>query len=197
MRNSKPLVCGIVAVASLGFLALLPVMRSWGGYLGKKPGSSLIELTPLTTISSTFASNFPSTTPVPAASPLGVKVDVHSKLTGVVTVLSAPTPSNGQVLDVIFQSSCDDGQTWNDFAHVQLGGTNTGTFYVPISAIAAGSTTVGVINDGPAGSANILSGNVAVQGPVGNRIRVRYYAWFGMPGTTSGTYTFQAYLLSN
>jgi hypothetical protein len=181
----KFILCVAAAMSLLGGVKLQ-------AYIERKPGSAVIELTPLVTSSATFISNFPSETPVPAPAPLGTMVNLGENFVAVLKVLTAPTPANGQFLSVLFQSSADDGQTWNDFAHIQVSGTTTGTYYVPVSTIAPASTSASPIMSGGL-FGNILTSNTCVQGAIGNRVRARYYTWFGAGGVT-GVYTFQAYL---
>src|SRR5438128_12518990 len=115
---------------------------------------------------------------------LGIEVHPFKSL---VFVLRNPTvPSGGSPsLDVIFQHSCDGGQTWSDIAHPQVTTVAQG-YYFNLSTIAAGPTSVAPIVDGTSPV------NYFVNGPVGNRIRVKYKT---APGGSTGSYTFQAYAL--
>jgi hypothetical protein len=178
-------------------LCILALLSLAGGiklqaYLGQqKPGSSVIELCPLTTISAPFAAGN-----VPAApDPLGIRIPQCENAIAVVKIQSMPTPFQGQFLNVHFQSSADDGQTWNDFAIVTFGGAGASapaTYYVPISLISPGSPAVSAIIDG---DTNAGDWNKAAQGPLGNLVRVKYFAWFGGPTPATGVYSFQAYLM--
>jgi hypothetical protein len=145
----------------------------------QKPGSSLVELSPPVVI--------PSSPLFPASpNPLGTQVRLGARSVLILKVTSAPSGgSGGQTLDVYFQNSSDDGQTWNDFAEVRAPGT--GTFYIPISAIAPGPTSVSSISDGSMGT------NTAVQGAVGNKLRTKVYCYMGS-GTT-GVWAYQAFVL--
>src|SRR5262249_39520916 len=124
-----------------------------------KPGSALIELCPPMELHGGYSG------PV-APNPLGVKITAQNRMLAVLKVIAANS-ANG--LDIYFQQSSDDGQTWSDFAHVQVAANTTGTWYVPISSLAAGATSSLVaVKDGT------LTANTAVQGPVGDRIRIKY-----------------------
>ena len=165
----------------LGFVALL-----CAGLVGtllcahplQKPGSSLIELSPPVTIPAAPAS-------VTAPNPLGTQVRLSMRSLLVLKITSAPTGGSGQTLDVYFQHSDDDRQTWNDCAEVHA--TGTGTYYIPLSAIAAGSTSVSAISDGA------LSSNTTIQGPLGNLLRTKFTCALGTG--TSGMWAYQAYVL--
>ena len=103
---------------------------------------------------------------------------------GVTKVLSNPTGGTGAVLDVYYQFSADDGMTWQDFAHIQVNQT-TGTYLVPVSVIAAGPTSVPTISDGA------LAANTIVQGPLSDKLRIKYSASYG---TSAGNWTFQSFV---
>jgi hypothetical protein len=103
----------------------------------------------------------------------------------VLKITSAPTGGSGQTLDVYFQYSADDGQSWNDFAEVHA--TGTGTFYIPTSALAPGSTTVTTVFDGT------VTNGTSFQGPIGNRLRTKFNCSMGTG--TSGVWAYQAYVL--
>ena len=139
----------------------------------QKPGSSVIELcAPISQ-----SANVTGVAPVP----LGTQIRVGAGLVG---VLKVPQASGAGTLDVYFQHSCDDGQTWCDFAHVQSSAA-AGTWYIPISTIAAGSTSVSAIQDGA------MTANTATQGPLGDRLRIKYSV--GSVGTAP--WSFQAFVL--
>jgi len=108
----------------------------------QKPGSSLIELSPPVTIPAAPAS-------VPAPNPLVTQVRLSMRSLLILKITSAPTGDSGQTLDVYFQHSADDRQTWSDCAEVHA--TATGTYYIPFSAIAAGPTSVSAISAGALG----------------------------------------------
>jgi hypothetical protein len=144
----------------------------------QKPGSSLVELSHPVLIPTA-----PSSATAP--NPLGTGVGLDARSVLVLKVMSAPTGGSGQTLDVYFQSSSDDRQSWNDFAEVHA--TATGTYYIPVSAIAVGSTSVAAVSDGS------LSTNTAIQGPIGNMLRTKFSCNLGT-GTT-GMWAYQAYVL--
>jgi hypothetical protein len=177
-----------LALCACALLSLIGGMKLHA-YVGQqKPGSSVVELCPLTTISSTF-----NGAGAPAApDPLGIRLPSCKSVIAVVKISSVPTPFQGQFLNVYFQSSADDGQTWNDFASATLSGAGQSapaTFYLPLSTVAPGSASVGTLNDGS------LAGVTTVQGPIGNLVRIKYFAWYGGPTPTTGVYAFQAYLM--
>ena len=140
-----------------------------------KPGSSVIELCPPVSA----GANVTGVAPVP----LGTQIRVGTRLVDVLKVMSA---ASGGTLDVYFQHSADDGQTWCDFAHVQQTAGSASTYYMPISTIAAGGSSVSAIQDGSS------SANTATQGPVGDRLRIKYSV-----GSFSGStpWNFQAFVL--
>src|SRR5689334_17185883 len=166
--------CGKTFVRVSGVLLLVVSTVCFAARLqAQKPGSSVIELCP--PISS--GANVTGVAPVP----LGTQIRVGTRLVGVLKVLSA---AGGGTLDLYFQHSADDGQTWCDFAHVQQTAGSASTYYIPISTIAAGSGTVSAIQDGA------MSANTATQGPLGDRLRVKYSV-----GTFSGgPWNFQAFV---
>lgn len=167
------LVLSAVAAAFVTFVA----STLWAQPL-RKPGSSLIELSHPVVIPAAPAS-------ATAPNPLGTQVRLGSRSVLVLKITSAPTGGSGQTLDVYFQYSADDRQTWNDFAEVHA--TGAGTYYIPVSAIIAGSTSVGAISDGALGN------NTAKQGPLGNLLRTKFTCNLGT-GTT-GMWAYQAYIL--
>jgi len=137
--------------------------------------SSLIELCPPVSVAPTGF----NVGAIPA--PLGKHIRLSNRAIFVLKVSSAQ--SAGSALGVFFQSSSDDGQTWNDIAQVDT--TSTGTYYVPVSVITAGSSTVQSISDGQ------LANGTVVQGPIGDLIRIRYVIVTG----NSGMWSFQAFVL--
>jgi hypothetical protein len=90
--------------------------------------------------------------------------------------------------DVFLQTSVDDGQTWQDWIRVAA---YNGTVYVPFSAIA--STSFPFITASPIVDDSLVTGiNSAIQGPCGNRWRIRFN-----PRNTKGGFNFQALLHAN
>ena len=164
----------LVSVAAACTAALLLIACAARYAEAQKPGSSVMELcAPISA-----SANVTGVAPVP----LGTQIRVGARLVGVLKVTSA---SSAGTLDVYFQNSADDGQTWNDFAHVQQTAGSASTYYIPVSTIAAGSTSVAAISDGA------ISANTAVQGPLGDRLRIKYSV--GSVGT--GPWNFQAFVL--
>ena len=111
----------------------------WGAgqdfYAGhKKPGSALIELCgPVAaTTSATIA-------PDPKGKPLRLPCNCEA----VLKVTSAPSGGSPQ-LNVWYQHSADEGQTWQDWACVNA--TGTGTYYVPLSTVVSGWNPVNLVN---------------------------------------------------
>src|SRR5689334_22980194 len=82
-----------------------------------KPGSSNIEVCPPLEIHGGYSG------PV-APNPLGVKITAQNRLTAVLKVMAA---NSGTGFDIYYQHSADDGQTWCDFAHIQVAANTTGT----------------------------------------------------------------------
>jgi hypothetical protein len=114
-----------------------------------------------------------------AFNPLGRNVRAKKSLMCIVRNPSAPS-GGVPTLEVIFQHSCDNGQTWSDIAHTVT--IPNQDFCCFISVIAAGSTSVSPISDGTSLYSTV------VQGPIGDKIRVKYKV---APGTR-GSYAFQA-----
>jgi hypothetical protein len=142
------------------------------------PGMPPIEISPPTSASNTNGSYV-------ALNPLGTRIRVARDLVAVIKVCTAPS-GGSPLFDGIFQHSCDDGQTWCDFAHAQVSDA-TNDIYMPVSVLVAGATYVSPIVDGALGV------NVVTQGPIGDRIRFKYKA---APGT-SGCWTFQAMVVAD
>jgi hypothetical protein len=161
----------LAAVSLLGLAAVLI-----NAHPLQKPGSSVIELSNPIHVSANVTGV--------ASAPLGTIIPVGSCVTCVTKITNAPTGGTGQTLDVYFQSSADDGQTWNDFAHGQF--TAAGTNYIPVSVIAAGSASVSAVGDGSLGVATVT------QGPVGNKLRVKFSANIG---TSTGPWMFHPLVL--
>jgi hypothetical protein len=160
----------------LGALAMVLAGASVATLRAQRSGSSLIEVCPPITLTSTGTNQ---TGVVPA--PLGKEVRCA---TGMICILEVTRMQSGGTPQVVvyFQSSCDDGQTWNDFAQVDA--YYAGTYYIPVSLVTAGSSTVQTLSDGQ------LANSTAVQGPIGNLIRIKYNLVTGNMGICS----FQAFV---
>ncbi len=173
MRKSRVALCGLLAatLAIGGWFAI----NSADAQIRTAGGSAAIELT------SPITSSVAQTGIAPI--PLGKAVKAFQRLLGFVKVTAAPTGGSGQLLDVYYQYSVDNGMTWQDFAHLQV--SATGTWYIPVSVITAGSTSVPTPNDGTLGA------NTIVQGPIGDMMRIKYSTGYG---TSTGNWTFQAFV---
>jgi hypothetical protein len=107
---------------------------------------------------------------------------VGERFDAVLKVTSAPSGGSPN-LTVYFQHSADDGQTWQDFACIST--SSVGTTYLPVSTVASGPTgSLAAVQDGT------LTANTAVQGPLGDRIRVKFSSTAG----TSGFFMFQPFI---
>jgi hypothetical protein len=144
----------------------------------QKPGSSVIELSNPIHISSNATGI--------ASTPLGTSIPVGARLVCVTKITNAPTGGTGQVLDVYFQHSADDGQTWTDFAHGQVTAANTN--YIPVSVIAPGAGAVTSLQDGS------LTAGVVTQGPIGRKLRIKFSSAMG---TSTGPWIFHPLVLVN
>ncbi len=92
-------------------------------------------------------------------------------------------PTGGSpTLDCYFQHSPDGGTTWQDLAHSQYTATSATRLFL-ISGEGPASTTA------VAGSDAALSGESTVQGPFGDRLRLKYVF---AAGGSSGSYTLTA-----
>jgi hypothetical protein len=112
--------------------------------------------------------------------PLGKQIRAGARFDAVLKVTSVPSGGSPN-LTVYFQHSADDGQTWQDYACIST--SSTGTTYIPVSTIVAGaSSSLAAITDGA------LTPNTAMQGPVGDRMRIKFSTTAG----TSGFFMFQA-----
>jgi hypothetical protein len=172
MFRRRKIVSAFAAVAAIVALVGVTVFSSTAE--AQKPGSSVVELcAPISA-----SSNVTAVAPVP----LGTQLRVGARLVGVLKVTTAGGAGN---LDVYFQHSCDDGQTWADFSHVQQSAGSATTYYIPVSTIAAGSTSVAAIQDGA------MTANTTTQGPLGDRLRIKYT----VSSLTGGPWNFQAFVL--
>jgi hypothetical protein len=139
-------------------------------------GSNLIELTP------TITSSTAVTTVAPI--PVGKDIKTFQRHLGVLKVLSSPAGGANATLDVWFQFSVDGGMTWQDYANVHVAQT-TGTYLIPVSVVTSGPASIPSILDGS------LAANTIVQGPLGDKLRVKYSTAMG---TSTGNWTFQAFV---
>jgi hypothetical protein len=122
--------------------------------------------------------------------PAGVKVRMPCNFNLVVKVATAPADFPNATLPYLtiwFQSSSDDGQTWNDCACLTTAGY--ANWYIPISTVAAGGTSISPISDGAIVS-TVFQGATVVQGCIGDRMRIRYAI---SPGS-SGIFSFQTFV---
>lgn len=93
--------------------------------------------------------------------------------------LSAVPAGGAPTLDVYLQTSADEGTTWQDIGHTQFAGLAI-TRYMKICGRSAGSTSVVASSDGA------LAGETVVQGPFGDRFRLK---WTFAAGGSAGSYT--------
>ncbi len=175
MRTSRFALCGLT-VAALAIAGVFVAGTAKGQFGRVNPGSNLIELIPSITTSQAVSGVAPLQ--------VGKSIKAFSRLLGVTKVTANPTGGSGATLDVYYQFSADDGMTWQDFAHIQVSQT-TGTYLVPVSVITAGPTTVPTISDGA------LAANTIVQGPLGDKLRIKFSASFG---TSTGNWSFQSFV---
>jgi hypothetical protein len=142
----------------------------------------LIELYPLTSVNGNVAN---------VASPQALEKTVRARkgLVGMIKMLSTPQPfGSGQLLDIFFQHSADNGRTWCDFIHWQNNGGISGTTLTfPVSTLAGGPTSIAPISDG-----TMAVGTA--QGPIGDLVRIKYNSAMG---TATGPWTFQALMYEN
>ncbi len=174
MCKSRFALFGLI-VAALAIGGFVLVGGNAKGQFRGPGGSNLMELVPPITTGAAQTGIAPL--------PLGKPVKAFQRLLGLTKVTSAPTGGSGQLLDVYYQYSADDGMTWQDFAHLQV--SLTGTWFIPVSVIANGPTTVPTVYDGGLGN------NVIVQGPIGDKLRIKYSATFG---SSTGNWTFQSFV---
>ncbi len=173
MQKSRVALCGLLVLA-LAIGGAISYDRAQA-QIRTVPNSGAIELVP--PITSSVAQT--GIAPVP----LGKAIKAFQRLLGFVKVTAAPTGGSGQLLDVYYQYSVDGGMTWQDFSHLQV--SATGTWYIPVSVITAGSTSVPTPSDGALGA------NTIVQGPIGDMLRIKYSTSYG---TSTGNWTFQAFV---
>ncbi len=109
--------------------------------------------------------------------PRGVNVKVNKGLIGMVEINSVGNGS-APTLDIWFQSSADNGMTWQDFANLH-NPTATGTYLFPLSLGNNSSwpTTIPTPSDGQ------LFANTITQYGLGSRIRAKYQAMCGTGAT--------------
>jgi hypothetical protein len=174
MQKSRFALCGLL-VGALAIGGAVLVDRAQAQIRGVQ-GSSAIELVPPITSSVAQTGIAPL--------PLGKYVKSFQRLMGFVKVTAAPSGGSGAVLDVYYQYSVDNGMTWQDFAHLQVS-QQTGTWFIPVSVITAGSTSVPTPSDGA------LAANTIVQGPIGDMLRIKYSTSYG---SSTGNWTFQAFV---
>lgn len=92
-------------------------------------------------------------------------------------------PAGGSpTLDVYLQTSPDGGTTWQDIAHTQFTGTAAKRF-LAISGAVSGGTAILAAKDAA------LTGETIVQGPWGDRLRLKYVF---SPSTSAGPYALAA-----
>jgi hypothetical protein len=141
-----------------------------------------IELVPPTHL--VITGNAAGSTGLTAPRARGVNVRLNKRLMCVVQCQSLTV--SGQLV-VYFQSSADDGQTWQDFAAVPVNGG--GTFFAAVSfgPDAAWPTTVPTNTDGTLANYHIN------QWGIGPRIRAKYTLSWGI--NQPGVAVFQAYVI--
>ena len=128
----------------------------------------------------------PATT-VSASGTSSVVEDLHryKAFYGVFNVSAVPS-GGSPTLSVYLQTSPDGGTTWQDVASFQFT-TSAVKKLFSIQTETAGSTSIIAASDGA------LTSNTVVQGPLGDRLRVKYV--FAAGGST-GTYTLSASLVA-
>jgi hypothetical protein len=182
--------CVVVAWVAIGIAGSRPLTGRHHN-VGFRMTPSKLRLIPLC---APFQSNMsvPLGVTVPL-NPMGVAVPASKGLIGVLYVGPASGTSPGTQLDVYFQHSADDGQTWTDLSHTNIVPSQCpNTWYIPMSSVApTGWYTQPVIGPLPTVYDGQLSSTVCVGGPVGKRLRVKYY--MNIVGT--GQFGFQAFVL--
>jgi hypothetical protein len=136
-------------------------------------GSSALTLLTATSISANGNSGTTPATGAVGGNQRSLFVDLN---------LSAVPTGGAPTLDVYLQTSADGGTTWRDVAHTQFTTSALHRFF-QVSEYAAGSTSVLAASDGQ------LAGEVALQGPFGNELRLK---WVFAAGGSSGSYTLAA-----
>lgn len=99
---------------------------------------------------------------------------------------SAVPTGGAPTLDVYLQSSPDGGTTWKDCAHTQFT-TSALKRFIPISGYVTGGTSIVAASDAA------LAGETVVQGPFGDKLRVKYVF---AAGGSSGSYTLAAHAVT-
>lgn len=97
---------------------------------------------------------------------------------GIMKASAVPT-GGSPTLDVYIQASPDGGETWRDVAAFQFAGS-TAVRMFQLSQLASPGTATLAASDGA------LATNTSIQGPFGDRLRVKYTF---TAGGSSGTYT--------
>lgn len=92
---------------------------------------------------------------------------------------ASAVPSGGTPALAVYLQTTFDGTTWQDIASYAFAGT-IAKRYLNISTVAAGGTATRAPSDGA------LTNDTVVQGPFGDRLRVKYKF---TAGGSSGTYT--------
>ncbi len=104
---------------------------------------------------------------------------------GIFSATAVPT-GGSPTLSVYLQTSPDGGTTWQDIASFQFTGSTAARLF-SIQTETAGVATMITPSDGA------LATNTVVQGPIGDRLRVKYT--FTAGGST-GTYTLTVKLVA-
>jgi hypothetical protein len=152
----------------------------------QRPGSNLIPRThPVVLTGNSTGGGFT------VLDPIGAQIHIGGRAVFVLKVTGAPSGGSGQLLYVNLQSSCDDGQTWTDFAAF-ASPSGTGSQYFAYSAVCSPSNATQFFPVLDGNSTFPFPGS-AYQGPLGNRLRVRYYDTLGTG--TNGPWAFQVFVL--
>jgi hypothetical protein len=154
------LVLAFVLVVSLVFPRSGPAPAS-----AQVSAGGVVQLLPSTAISSNSTG-----TPVIASGYNSLYLNLNCSA---VPVGGAPTG------DFYIQTSPDVGATWRDIAHTQFT-TATAVRFMQLSGLATGAAAPQAASDG------VLAGETCVQGPFGDRFRVK---WIFSAGGSSGSYT--------
>jgi len=105
----------------------------------------------------------------------------YQGVVGILNVSAVPT-GGAPTLDVYVQASPDGGTTWRDVAAFQFS-TTAAVRVFQLSQLASPGTATLAASDGA------LASNTSVQGPFGDRLRVKYAF---AAGGSSGSYTLSA-----